>query len=188
MHATNLFEVDLHKPWNDLWYCNTVTKKHLFPHQERAGVNAPVISLLYAVPGRRSLHWFYCRRNCHRHCHCQRAQGSHPLQCLGYLVILCFEKRCLHKYRTRQFFGGGEFFSGFPQTCPKRICATFAPKFSPTKIMKIFFWCGLQTEVFTCFSANVGSHFCPDFQRLCPDFQRFCLDFRQIKTFGVALV
>jgi len=65
------------------------------------------------------------------------------------------------------------FLSEFPQTCPKSCCATFAYKCSPTKIMKTFFWCGLQKEVF--------------FQGFCPNFQEFCPDFQQIKTFGGVL-
>jgi len=34
-----------------------------------------------------------------------------------------------------------------------------------------------STKAFICFSANVGRHFCPDFQGFSPDF-------RQIKTLG----
>ena len=77
-------------------------------------------------------------------------------------------------------------FARISPNSPKIFCATFAYKFSPTKIIKTFF--GVTSKkVFMCFSAklgryflkssNVGRHFYADFQGCCPDFQ-------QIKTFG----
>jgi len=78
----------------------------------------------------------------------------------------------LHRYRSKKIFGGAKDF------CPKSCHANFADRF----------WCG---PVFTCFSANVGRHFCSDSHGccrdiwgFCPDFQRFCPNFQQIKTFG----
>jgi len=51
-----------------------------------------------------------------------------------------------------------------------------------------------STERSSCDSANIGRHFCPNFQGVfpdfhgfCPDFEELCLDFRQIQTFGSAL-
>jgi len=89
-----------------------------------------------------------------------------------------------------KFLGYEAFFSEFPQTCPKSFLCNFANKFSPTKIMKVFFWCDLQKKVFMCFSTNFGCDFLKSNnagRHLYPDFQGFCSDFQQINTFGGAL-
>jgi len=94
-----------------------------------------------------------------------------------------------HRFRSRQSFGDAkDFCPNFPKF-PEKFCATFAYKFSPTKIIKTFF--GVTSKkVFMCFSeklgryflksSNVERHFYADFQGCCPDFQR-------IKTFGDVL-
>jgi len=55
----------------------------------------------------------------------------------------------------------------FPQTCPKRFCATFAYKFPPTKIVKTFF--GMTSKkglhVFFC---KRWAPFCESKQRWAP--------------------
>jgi len=56
-----------------------------------------------------------------------------------------------HRCRRRQIFGMRRILPEFPQTCPKRFCATFAYKFSPARILKTSFWCNLQKKVFMCF-------------------------------------
>ena len=65
------------------------------------------------------------------------------------------------------------------------FCATFAYKFSPTKIMNTIFVMISQKR-----SSYVGRHFLKwnnVGHHFCLDFQGFCPDFRQIKTFGDAL-
>jgi len=99
-----------------------------------------------------------------------------------------------------KFMGCEGFFPELPQICPKRCWATFAYKFSPTKIMKTFFWHDLHKRVFICFSANVGRHFLSqttlgaifaqifrdfawmfrDFAQICRDFANIFRDFAQI--------
>jgi len=54
-----------------------------------------------------------------------------------------------HRCRSRKNFGVGKTLAEFPQTCPKIFYATFACKFSPTKIMKTSLWCNLEKKVFT---------------------------------------
>ena len=87
------------------------------------------------------------------------------------------------------------FLPDFPHTCPKSPFATFAYKFSPTKIMNAFFWCDLQQKCLHLYFANVGRHFfsdikgfyldisgfLPDSQGFCPNFQGFYPDFRKIQ-------
>jgi len=51
------------------------------------------------------------------------------------------------------------FCPNFPKLARKVFCATFACKFSPTKVMKTSFWCNLQKMVFMCFYPNLGRHF-----------------------------
>jgi len=78
----------------------------------------------------------------------------------------------------------------FTQTSKKSFKATFAYKFSPTKIINISF--GLTSKkVFMFFSANLGRHFLKssnDERYFHLNFQECCPDFQQIKTFGGALV
>jgi len=67
----------------------------------------------------------------------------------------------------------------FPQTCPKSFCATFAYKFSPTKIMKTSFWRNLYKglHVFLCKTSapffevkQRWAPFLPGFSGLLPRF------------------
>jgi len=89
-----------------------------------------------------------------------------------------------------KILGCEEFRPNFPKLARKLFCATFAYKFSRTKIMNTSFWCNLQKKVFMCFYANRGCHFLKSNnvgRYFHPDFQGFCPDFQQIKTFGGAL-
>jgi len=89
-----------------------------------------------------------------------------------------------------KFSGCEGFCSDFPKLAEKFFCATFASKFSPTKIMKTSFWCNLQKKVFLCFYAKPWAPFLEVKQRwgiFLPGFQGFCPDFQLIKTFGVEL-
>jgi len=47
--AINLFQVNLYKPWNDLWYCYEKAPLLPLPPYERVGGNAPVIPTLSGV-------------------------------------------------------------------------------------------------------------------------------------------
>ena len=88
-----------------------------------------------------------------------------------------------------KFLGVRRIFARTSPNLPENFCVPFDHKFSPTKIMKTFFWWDLQKKVLICFSAtvgrhflksnNVGCHFCPDFQGFCSDFQGFCSDFQR---------
>jgi len=98
------------------------------------------------------------------------------------------ERRCLFIIGV----GAGKFWwcEGFcpnlPKLARKVFCATFAYKFSPTKIMKTTFWCNLQKKVFTCFYTKLGRHFLKTsnvWRYFYQDFQGFCPYFQQIKTF-----
>jgi len=65
-----------------------------------------------------------------------------------------------HWCRSRQIFGGAkDFFPNFPKLARKDFYATFANKFSPTKVIKIFFGGHTPKKVFTCYFANLGLHF-----------------------------
>jgi len=80
---------------------------------------------------------------------------------------------------TSKILGVRRIFARVSQTCPKKLLRDFSYKFSPTKIMKTFFWYDLWKTAFICFSApvgrqfwksnNVGRHFWPDFQEFCLD-------------------
>ena len=48
--AINLFQVDLDKPWNYLWYCCETTPPTPFPPFERSGGQCPVMHPLSDVP------------------------------------------------------------------------------------------------------------------------------------------
>jgi len=57
-----------------------------------------------------------------------------------------------HRRRSRQISGDAkDFYPNLTQTCPKSFCVTFFYKFSPTKIMKTFFWYDLQRNDFHVF-------------------------------------
>jgi len=58
-------------------------------------------------------------------------------------------------YEQANFGGAKEYLPKFSQTRSKSCRAAFADRF-----------CGVTSKkmVFTCFSANFGRHFCPDFQ------------------------
>jgi len=50
-----------------------------------------------------------------------------------------------HRCRSRQIFGGAkDFYPNFPKFLPEKFLCDFAYRFSPTKIMKTFFWSDLQ--------------------------------------------
>jgi len=51
------------------------------------------------------------------------------------------------------------FFQNFPKLSRKVFCVTFAYKFSPTKIIKIFFWCDLQNRSSCDFLPTLGAIF-----------------------------
>ena len=84
------------------------------------------------------------------------------------------------------------FSPEFSQTCPKS-CATFAYKFSPTNIMKIFFWCDLHKNDLHLFSckrcapflwseATLGAMFAwifRDFAQIFWSFDQIFRDFAQ---------
>ena len=84
-----------------------------------------------------------------------------------------------------KFWGCEKCLPEFHQTCQKNFCATFAYKFSPTKIMKTFsVWPPKKGfHVLFCkrwvpfFSKKAGRHF-------CSEFRAFCLNFQRNKTFG----
>jgi len=90
--------------------------------------------------------------------------------------------KSMFRCRNGQILGGERFLLEFSETCLKSFCATYAYKLT-------FF--GMTTKkglhVLLCFPANVGPHFCPNFQEFCWDFALIFKDFRQIKTFGVRL-
>jgi len=95
-----------------------------------------------------------------------------------------------HWCRSRKILGCEEFCPNFSKLARKVFCATFAYKFSSTKITKTYFWCNLQKKVFMCFYANLGRHFLKSYNighHFYPHFQGFCQDFQQIKTIGGAL-
>ena len=71
---------------------------------------------------------------------------------------------CAQRCRSKQIFGGAKDF------CPNfaKLVQKVVVQLLPTG-----FWCDLHKMVFTCFSANVGRHFCLDFQGFCQNFQRF---------------
>jgi len=91
-----------------------------------------------------------------------------------------------NKRKSRHFLVLRRIFARIFPNLPEKFFCGFAYKFSPAKIMKIFFWYEHHKKVFMSFSAKVGRHFFPDFRRLRTDFQGFCPDFRQIKTLGCA--
>jgi len=92
--------------------------------------------------------------------------------------------RWLQRCRSRQiFWGAKDFFPNFPKLVRKVFCASFAYRFSPTMMMKTFFWCDLQKR-FSCVCLQMLSvtqrwaPFSPGFQGFCPDFPGLCSDFQ----------
>ena len=65
--------------------------------------------------------------------------------------------RPVHRCRNKQIFGGAkDFCPNFPKLAQKVVF----------QLLWTVFWCDLEKMVFTCFSANVGRHFCPNFQQI----------------------
>ena len=64
-----------------------------------------------------------------------------------------------HRCRSRQILGCEGFWPNFPKLALKVYCATFAYKFSPTKIMKTSFWCNLQKRSSCVFIKTLGAIF-----------------------------
>jgi len=65
-----------------------------------------------------------------------------------------------HRCRSKQVFGGAKHFCpNFPKLAWKAVF----------HLLWTVFWCDLQKMVFTCFPANLGRYFCPDFQGFCID-------------------
>jgi len=82
------------------------------------------------------------------------------------IVPLPFQKRengaevpFHHSVGAGKFLGCEGFFPNFHKLAPKVFCATFAYKFSPTKVVKASFWCNHQKKVFMCFNVSLGRHF-----------------------------
>ena len=55
-----------------------------------------------------------------------------------------------------KFLGLRRIFARISPNLPEKFFVQFCLQFSPTKIMKTFFWCDLQKKVFMCFFANLG--------------------------------
>jgi len=89
------------------------------------------------------------------------------------------------------------FLPEFPQTCPKRFCATFAYKFSPTQIMKDSFGMTSRKKSLHVFLYKLWAPFfemkqhwapfCSYFNGFCPTFQGFFPDFNKSTSLGVRL-
>jgi len=81
-----------------------------------------------------------------------------------------------HRCRTRQIFWGAKDFG---RDLSNLVRKNFGPLF-----VRTFSQAGLRVEWppkrCSCDSANVGRHFCPDFQEFCRDFNRFYPDFARI--------
>jgi len=92
--------------------------------------------------------------------------------------------------REGNFLGVRRILVGISPNLPEKILGHFLCEHF---LKQAFFWDDLQTRS-SCDSANVGRHFCPDFQEFCrgfhrfyPDLHRFCPDFQHTETFGGAL-
>ena len=85
-----------------------------------------------------------------------------------------------------KFLGVRKLFPEFYQTCPKHFCATFAYKFSPTKIMKTFFGVTSKNRFSCVFLQTLGAIFWSAtqlgaiFARIFRDFAQTFRDFVRI--------
>jgi len=95
-----------------------------------------------------------------------------------------------HRRRSKRIFEGAKDFARISLNLPEKFCALFAHKFSPTKIIKIFFWCDLQKRSFLptlvadflC-QTSLGAIFAQifrDFTRIFRSFAQIFRDFAQI--------
>jgi len=96
-----------------------------------------------------------------------------------------FHQRC----RSRHILGVG-FLPAYSQTCPKSYLCNFTCNFSPTKIVKTFFWCDLQKRSSCVFLQTSGAIFWSQatfgaiFTRIFRDFAQI---FSKSKRLGLRL-
>jgi len=97
-----------------------------------------------------------------------------------------------HRCRSRQIFRvAKDFCPNFPKLAWKVFCATFAYKFSPTKIMKTFFWCDLQKTSSCAFLQTLGATvwnqitFGAIFSVILPGFSEILIKFSIYQNFWV---
>jgi len=75
-----------------------------------------------------------------------------------------------HRCRSKQIFGSAkDFCSNFSKLARKVFVLLFPKHFLPQRLLRPFVvW--PPKKGFHLFSANVGRHFCPDFQGFCQNF------------------
>ena len=71
---------------------------------------------------------------------------------------------------SSKFLGVRRIFARICPNFPEKLLCAFCPEIFSTKNMNNCFWCDLQNRSWLGFSANVGRHFCPDFQGFGPKF------------------